>query len=74
MHVGAALGSIETPAIVEIFERPVDIFDVDCPFRGIEQNLRGEGLANGLVTHGHIRHQQRLAIALLAGAHGKCFA
>ncbi|MCY1243894.1 hypothetical protein D9M72_569340 [compost metagenome] len=64
----------EAPAVVEIFERPVDVFDFDRALGLVQQHLRRESLADRLVADGHVGQQQHLAVALLARAHRQCLA
>src|SRR5690606_5106850 len=41
---------LEAPAVLEIAERPVDIFDKDLEIGGVQRHAAGEGLADRLVA------------------------
>src|SRR5690606_5990429 len=69
MNDGTASGRwFETPSIVEVAERAVDIFDVDRKFVGLEIDLTGEGFPDGLVAHRHVGDQHGATCPLPAGA------
>src|SRR5579863_8844910 len=56
----------ESPLVLEMLERSVDIFDEDFEFRRIERHPAREGLADRLVTDFHIGQEHPPSIAKLA--------
>jgi 2-C-methyl-D-erythritol 2,4-cyclodiphosphate synthase len=59
----AALDRLEGPAVLQIAERPIDIFDQDLEIGRVERDAAGEGFADRLVADAHIG-EQNLAAAL----------